>query len=133
MIARGTSTTTVRKIMQISGLLGAAIFILLVQFAESAGIAVLMLSAVMGFTAFTVLGYGTNYLDIAPNHAGLLMGITNTVGTIPGVVGVALTGFLIDVTGTYNSVFVMVAGVNIAGAVIWALFSSGERLVDEQP
>ena len=130
MIARGTSTTTVRKIMQISGLLGAAVFILLVQFAPSAGVAVLMLSAVLGFTAFTVSGYGTNHLDIAPNHAGLLMGITNTVGTIPGVVGVALTGFLIDVTGTYNSVFLMVAGVNVVGAVIWALFASGERLVD---
>ncbi|MBT8076946.1 MAG: ACS family MFS transporter [Gammaproteobacteria bacterium] len=130
MIARGISTTTVRKIMQISGLLGAAMFILLVQFAPTAGVAVLLLSAVMGFTALTVSGYGTNHLDIAPNHAGLLMGITNTVGTIPGVVGVALTGFLIDLTGTYNSVFVMVAGVNIVGAAIWALFASGERLVD---
>ena len=46
------------------------------------------------------------------------------------VVGVALTGFLIDLTGTYNSVFVMVACVNVAGALIWALFASGERLVD---
>jgi ACS family sodium-dependent inorganic phosphate cotransporter len=130
LIARGISTTAVRKIMQISGLLGAALFILLVPFAPSAGVAVLMLSAVLGFGALTVSGYGTNHLDIAPNHAGMLMGITNTVGTVPGVVGVALTGFLIDLTGTYNSVFVMVACVNVVGALIWALFASGERLVD---
>jgi ACS family sodium-dependent inorganic phosphate cotransporter len=130
MIARGISTTAVRKIMQISGLLGAAAFLLLLQYATSANVAVTMLCAVLGLASFTVSGYGTNHLDIAPNHAGLLMGITNTFGTIPGVVGVALTGFLIDVTGTYNSVFVMVAGVNVVGAIIWALFSSGERLVD---
>jgi len=130
MIARGISTTMVRKIMQISGLLGAAVFILLVQFAGSPGVAMLLLSAVLGLSAFTVSGYGANHLDIAPNHAGLLMGITNTAGTIPGVVGVALTGFLIDFTGSYNSVFVMVAAVNIVGAIIWALFASGERLVD---
>jgi hypothetical protein len=35
-----------------------------------------------------------------------------------------------DFTGTCNLVFVMLAGVNIVGAFIWALFASGERLVD---
>jgi len=60
----------------------------------------------------------------------VLVGISNTVGTIPGIVGVALTGYLLDVTGTYDSVFMMVAAINVTGAMIWLAFSSGERLVE---
>ena len=80
--------------------------------------------------SFTVSGFGANPLDIAPKHAAMLVGISNTVGTLPGIVGVALTGYLIDSTGTYNSVFVMVASINVIGALVWLLFSSGERLVE---
>ena len=31
-------------------------------------------------------GHGINHIDIAPRFAGVLMGITNTAGTIPGIV-----------------------------------------------
>ena len=31
-------------------------------------------------------GYGVNHVDISPKFAGYLMGITNTMGTIPGIV-----------------------------------------------
>ena len=30
-------------------------------------------------------GYLSNMLDLAPRHAGALMGISNTVATLPGV------------------------------------------------
>ena len=59
-----------------------------------------------------------------------LLGITNTVGTIPGIVGVALTGWLVETTGSYDSVFMMVACVNLVGVVVWLLFAKGEKLVD---
>ena len=31
-------------------------------------------------------GVGVNQIDIAPRFAGVLMGITNTAGTIPGII-----------------------------------------------
>ena len=31
-------------------------------------------------------GAGINHIDIAPRFAGILMGITNTAGTIPGII-----------------------------------------------
>jgi ACS family sodium-dependent inorganic phosphate cotransporter len=130
MISSGVSTTKVRKIMQTTGLIGAAIFMFLLRDVESANVAVLLLCAVLGFGSFTISGFGTNHLDIAPQHAGFLVGITNTFGTIPGIVGVALTGWLVETTGSYDSVFLMVACVNVVGAVVWLLFSSGERLVE---
>ena len=32
-------------------------------------------------------GFNINHIDIAPQYAGVLMGITNSVGTIPGILG----------------------------------------------
>ena len=119
---RGMSVVAVRKTMQTVGLVGGAVFLLMLRGVESANVAVLLMCG--------ALGVGTNHLDIAPRYAGMLLGITNTVGTIPGIVGVALTGWLVDTTGSYDSVFLMVASVNLVGVVVWLLFAKGEKLVD---
>ena len=130
MIEAGKSTTFVRKFMQTVGLLGGGICLLLLRDAATPIGAVLLLCAALGLSSFNVSGYGTNHLDIAPKYAGFLLGITNTIGTIPGIVGVALTGWLVDTTGSYDSVFVMVAAINIAGVAVWLKYASGEKLVD---
>lgn len=37
-----------------------------------------------------------NHLDIAPQHASVLMGISNTFATIPGIVSPILTGYIVQ-------------------------------------
>ena len=130
LLRRGMSVTAVRKTMQTVGLAGGAVFLLLLRDADSANTAVLLMCGALGIGSFAVAGFGTNHLDIAPKYAGVLLGITNTIGTIPGIVGVALTGWLVETTGSYDSVFLMVAGVNLVGVVGWLLFAKGEKLVD---
>ena len=130
LLRRGLNITAVRKIMQTIGLTGGAVCLLMLRDVDSANVAVLLMCGALGLASFSSSGFGTNHLDIAPRHAGLLLGITNTVATIPGVVGVALTGWLVETTGAYDSVFLMVAGVNLVGVVVWLLFASGEKLVD---
>ena len=39
-------------------------------------------------------GYNVNHLDIAPRYAGVLMGITNTAGTLPGIFGPYVAGWI---------------------------------------
>jgi ACS family sodium-dependent inorganic phosphate cotransporter len=130
LFKRGVSTTAVRKLMQSIGLLGASLFLLLVRDVDSPVIAVAYMSAALGLASFTIPGFGTNHLDIAPRYADVLVGITNTFETIPGIVGVALTGWLVDQTGSYNSVFLLVAITNIIGVVVWLAFASGRKLID---
>ena len=130
LLRRGATTTAVRKLMQSIGLIGAAVFLLLVRDVDSPGMAVLYMSGALGLASFTIPGFGTNHLDIAPRYADVLVGITNTFGTIPGVVGVALTGWLVDRTGSYDSVFLLVAISNLFGVVIWLAFSSGRKVID---
>lgn len=37
-----------------------------------------------------------NFLDIAPQHASVIVGISNTIGTIPGIVSPTLSGYLVQ-------------------------------------
>lgn len=130
MITRGVSTTTVRKLMQTVGLLGSSVFLLLARGAGTPGLAVLLMCGALGFTALTWAGFGPNHLDIAPRYADVLIGITNTFGTLPGIIGVVVTGWLVDVTGTYASAFALAAGINVIGALVWLRYATGERLLE---
>ena len=46
-------------------------------------------------TGLTWAGFGVNHLDVAPKYAAILMGISNTVGTIPGIICPSLTGAIV--------------------------------------
>lgn len=128
--ARGMTLTRVRKVMQSTGLLGSAAALLLAQQTQSLPGAVLCMCAALGFLACTWSGWAPNHLDIAPRYADVLIGVSNTFGTLPGVIGVAVAGWLVEVTGGYGSIFALVAVMNIVGAAVWIAFASGERVVD---
>jgi ACS family sodium-dependent inorganic phosphate cotransporter len=122
--------TLVRKTMQITGLTGAALFMLAARDVTSADTAFLLMCGALGTLALTWAGFLPNHLEIAPRYADVLMGITNTAGTVPGVVGVALTGWLVEATGTYDAAFLLAAGVNLTGAVVWLFFGTARKVVD---
>jgi ACS family sodium-dependent inorganic phosphate cotransporter len=130
MLRRGTSATVVRKTMQCIGLFGGATFLLLLPLAGTVTVGVLLMSGAAGTLAFCLAGFGPNCFDIAPRHADVIWGISNTFGTIPGIVGVAVTGWLVERTGGYTAPFVVTAAVAVAGAVTFLVFGSGERQID---
>jgi ACS family sodium-dependent inorganic phosphate cotransporter len=130
LVARGTSLTTVRKLMQVLGLVGAAAFLLFAKDATTPGAALIFMCGALGMLAFTWSGYAPNHMEIAPRHAAVLVGITNTAGTIPGIIGVAVTGWTVEVTGTYSAAFVLAAAVSITGALIWLCFGTSRQVVE---
>lgn len=129
-LKRGADLTTVRKTMQITGLVGAALFMLAARDVTSANLAFGLMCGALGTLALTWAGFLPNHLEIAPRYADVLMGITNTAGTVPGVIGVAITGWLVDVTGTYTTAFALAAGINIFGALVWLLCGTAKKVVD---
>jgi len=65
-----------------------AVFLLLCGYFGSTTLwAIIFLSVSVGTVGFAVAGFTINHLDVAPKYAGILMGISNTVATIPGFVG----------------------------------------------
>ena len=130
LIRRGLSVTTTRKLMQTVGFGGAAASLLAVGAVSSAVGAIACICAATGLGAFALGGFGVNHLDIGPRYAGVLLGLSNTAGTIPGIVGVTLTGFILDATGSWALVFGIAAGLYLFGLVVWLTLSTGERIFD---
>ena len=91
---------------------------------------VLLMCGATGTLAFCTAGFAPNPFDIAPRHADVIWGVSNTFATIPGIVGVAVTGWLVDRTGGYAAPFLLTAGLGVAGAVFFMTLGSGERQID---
>ena len=124
------STTAVRKIMQTIGCAGPAIFLVLISTVSSAEGAIALMSCVMALAAFAMGGFAVNHLDVAPRYAGVLMGLSNTAGTLPGIVGVIATGLILDITGSWAIVFGTAAAVYLFGLAVWLLFATGEQIIE---
>lgn len=127
---RGVDLTRIRKGMQTFGLVGSSTCLLLAGNIAAPLTSVLLMCGALGALGFTWSGFLPNHLDIAPRYADVLMGITNTAGTIPGIFAVAITGWLVDVSGSYNTAFALTAAVNLFGLIVWLLFGTAKRILD---
>ena len=47
---------------------------------------ILIMGIALGASGLVVAGFNSNHLDVAPRYAGVLMGITNTAATVPGII-----------------------------------------------
>jgi ACS family sodium-dependent inorganic phosphate cotransporter len=57
--------------------------------------------------------------------------MSNTAGALPGVVGVALAGVLLDSTGDWaHAVFFPIAAVQFLGVLVYSILGSSERRLD---
>jgi ACS family sodium-dependent inorganic phosphate cotransporter len=125
---RGVSVTTVRKLAQCLGLLGAAGCLLLLRAVSSPEVALALLCGATGSLGMCNCGFPPAMMDVAPRHGALIYGVSNTFATLPGIVGVAATGWLVDRTGTYTAGFALTAGVGVAGALVFALLFEAKAL-----
>jgi MFS family permease len=86
--------------------------------------------------AVSMLGLGAggimvNQIDLGPELAGVLMGISNTIGTLPGVISPLLSSALLGNDNTsperWSMVFYVSAAVNVFSAIVYGLAGSGNR------
>ena len=130
MTQRGVGVTTTRKGLFCAGLIVSAGFLLVLHQAHSPLAALALLCVATGALACAAAGFMPSYLDVAPRHGAVVFGFGNTFATIPGIVGVAVTGWLVDATGTYSAAFVLTAIVSAAGALIFGFFFNARPIVD---
>ncbi len=130
MIRAGMPIIRVRKICQSIGFGGIAAALLIVGHVHTAWMAIAIMTVGNCLGAFVTGGFAVNHMDIAPRHAGTLMGITNTAGTIPGIIGVTVSGLILQQTGSWALVFGVAAGVTLFGLAFFLLFASGKKLID---
>ncbi|XP_037119896.1 sialin isoform X2 [Syngnathus acus] len=123
------SVTTVRKLFTLTGMLFPAGFLLAVAYSGCSHALTIVFFTLTSATGGTSgAGVYMNQIDIAPRYAGFLLGITNTFGTIPGVIAPIATGYFTHdhTLEGWRKVFWVCAGVNVCAAVFYTLLGSGE-------
>ena len=106
IVARYLSVTTIRKLFTCTGnvdlyeynrllllalhsaLVTAAVFILLAGcFGSIRLLAIALVTIASGASPLNLGGYQVSCIEMAPRFAGVLMGVTNMAGALPGIIG----------------------------------------------
>lgn len=85
-----------RKLFNTIGLWGPMIALIALAYVTSKTLAVALVTIAVGINASTYLGFQINHLDLAPNHSGTLMGITNCSANIMSIIAPLLVGFVLN-------------------------------------
>jgi ACS family sodium-dependent inorganic phosphate cotransporter len=88
------TTTQVRKYFNNSAYFFQMGFLLLASFLTNTTAIIVCISLSVGLGALAMSGYIPNTIDVAPQFASIIFGITNTFATIPGFVSPTLTGYI---------------------------------------
>ncbi|KAL8563828.1 hypothetical protein ACOMHN_061952 [Nucella lapillus] len=128
IINRNVPMVVVRKSFAFIGLVGPAAFIVVTGYMDCTlkYVAVFTLCCAVGLTGFGFASYLVNHGDLAPDYAGTLFGISNTLATLPGFVAPTIVGALTP-DGTdiqWRRAFFVAAGVNTLGALIYVVLGS---------
>lgn len=74
---------------------------------------------------------------VAPGRVGAVSGCLHCMGSLSGVIGPAVTGFIVERSGSFVSAFVLAGAIALAGAVLSALFlrnrACDARVLRESP
>lgn len=92
------SVSTGRKLFNSIGHWVPALTLIVLPFMRGSTEAVVMLTIGIGFNGFTYCGYILNHMDLSPNFAGSLMGLTNTLANIMSILGPLTVGYILSDT-----------------------------------
>ncbi|CAC5407404.1 SLC17A5 [Mytilus coruscus] len=124
------STTLIRRLSSCLGFIGSGVFLIGTGFTscEDREIAVLLLSLAFLFNGFHNAGCLVNNIDIGQKYASTLLGLTNTLAIVPGMVAPIVTRILTpnDTAEEWRNMFYVCAGVCLLGTVVYGCFASGE-------
>jgi ACS family sodium-dependent inorganic phosphate cotransporter len=95
LINKKWTFTNVRKLFCCTGLILQFVFMSLTALSTSASSIIVCSTLAIGFGGMPWSAFGVNHLDIGAGYANVLMSISNTFATLPGIISPILTGHLI--------------------------------------
>ena len=128
LLSSGTSVTALRKSYSAIFFLGSALFSFLLTMVETFKQALFVMSLNIGMHAFSSCSINTNSQDLCPKHAGALHGLINSVSALAGIMGVYFTGYILETTGHWFSVYALTSVVSLLGFLGFQILGSGEKL-----
>ncbi|XP_039482453.1 putative inorganic phosphate cotransporter isoform X1 [Drosophila santomea] len=128
LINRGTiSITTARKLFNSIGQWGpmACLIGLGYMTAEEKTWAILLLTLAVGINAGCVCGYLINHIDLSPNFAGPMMGVTNGIAGVTSIIAPLVVGAIVsdeEDPSQWRMVFFITGGIYLVCNTIFVIF-----------
>uniref|UniRef100_A0A5S6QPJ8 Sialin n=1 Tax=Trichuris muris TaxID=70415 RepID=A0A5S6QPJ8_TRIMR len=118
-----------RKLMTSGGLLVQAAFVILTVNSSNSAVATAYVCVGVGFGGIAWSGFSTNQLDVANQFASVVMGISNTVATLPGMISPLLVGAIVKekTVSEWGTVFYVAAGMFAVGALLYVFFAQATK------
>ncbi|XP_031834300.1 major facilitator superfamily transporter 18 isoform X3 [Nomia melanderi] len=129
ILKAGYSVTVTRKTIETICFVTEIISLLFLAKVETFQSAIICLAFIIGGSGFHNNAIAVNPSDLAPKHSGSVFGLMNTVGAIPGFLGVYFAGHILHVTHSWPVVFIFIAIIDALGCVIYLLFGSGQAII----
>ena len=105
----------------------------MVGYTDNKSVAISALVLAVGSSGFAISGFNVNHLDIAPRYASILMGISNGVGTLSGMICPITTEQMTKDRSTqgklsveWHHVFLIASSIHFVGVIFYGIFASGE-------
>ena len=125
------STTVVRKAVCVVGFTLSGTFLIITGYIGcNRTLAIVTMSIVLSAANLEFVAVAANQLDLAPLHAGKIMGLTFAVANLGAIGGPLAVGGLTSEQSTrseWQHVFFFAAAINAVGATVFVIFGSGER------
>lgn len=119
------TTTNVRKLFNCGGFGLEGLFFVILAHATTVPWAIIVLTIGVGFSGFAISGYNVNHLDIAPRYASILMGLSNGIGTLAGIICPIVIDMLTDDKVGINF------GKRIFAKIIFFYFVDSHRVIGQ--
>lgn len=96
----------------------------------NAMIAVAVICVLFAGQGIAVVGYAPSAAELLPEHGDIFYGIAAAAGSIGAMVVVSATGFLVENTNSYDSLFVGLAAICAITAFIYQAFARADALTE---
>jgi ACS family D-galactonate transporter-like MFS transporter len=122
LIRRGFSRTASRKTMIGTGLTLVTLTMAAAAVAPQTWLSVTLLTLCMGCMRLITASANSAPMDLAPpNLVASLTAIQNSIGTISSLLVAILTGYIVEVTGTFVPALLLAGGMALMGAISYVV------------
>ncbi|GAB5487498.1 MAG: MFS transporter [Parasphingorhabdus sp.] len=128
LIKNGVPTIRVRKWLTYAGFVISALALTAITVVESRFGAVACMTISFAALGIAVPGYSVMPAELLPDHGEILYGFLAATGTLASTVIIALTGIILDATGSYDTMFIIMVAGSLVGLLFFAIFGRNEPI-----
>jgi len=129
LIQKRYTVTFVRKFTAFISLIGSGLFLICISYTKTYAMSLFMMACTVACCGFHNAGIMVNPQDLAPRYAGSVFGVMNTLGALPGFIGVSFAGYILETTKSWAIVFNQTGLFCFFGYLIYFIFGTGKKIV----